>query len=298
MTSVLLVHTSGSIPALCFHQERRKESKIERGRTATGFSGVSDATELIIVASSALKITFFKRFVSEEQGKAALRFFLHTESTKMDDAVSSYSVVIETMAIQILSGKDKMVDLGFNAMEQQHDMTAPLMYKSLSSWRTFLGKKKKIKSATPPKRDEHLKTLCMIFADTELVHNKGRDELDITSWVETYKEKADDLGEVSPTDTATEGAHDDDAQNVEAGVLEATDILDMDNGDSSYDGSSRSSGTEDESVPSFNDTNGNGDGNVATDGVELPNYYCDDQSYDSSRYSDSTASTTSSGSRR
>eukprot|EP00562_Extubocellulus_spinifer_P030121 CAMPEP_0178712222 /NCGR_PEP_ID=MMETSP0699-20121125/18769_1 /TAXON_ID=265572 /ORGANISM="Extubocellulus spinifer, Strain CCMP396" /LENGTH=238 /DNA_ID=CAMNT_0020360963 /DNA_START=499 /DNA_END=1212 /DNA_ORIENTATION=+ len=101
----------------------------------------------------------------------------------------------------------------------------PLMHKSLSSWRTFLGKKKKIKS-------------------------------------------------------------------------EATDILDMDNGDSSYDRSSRSSGTEDESVPSFNDTNGNGDGNVATDGVELPNYYCDDQSYDSSRYSDSTASTTSSGSLR
>jgi len=215
----------------------------------------------------------------------------------MDDAVSSYSVVIETMAIQILSGKDKMVDLGFNAMEQQHDMTAPLMYKSLSSWRTFLGKKKKIKSATPPKRDQHLKMLCMVFADAELVHDKGRAELDITSWVESYKEKAEDMVDVSPQDNGQEGTCDE--QNVETvehkGPEEATDILDTDSDDSSYGGSSSSSGTEDESITSFNDTSGNDDGSGVVD-VELPNYNRDDESYNSSYYDDSFASSVSSGS--
>ena len=136
-------------------------------------SGISDATELLRVASTALKILFFKRFVAEGVGAvdlqsmlandnsesafekkmafgkkfkqfveeqcdcetdAVLQFvanfvvhsdllFTHTDSAKMDDATSSYEVLIETMPIQILAGKDKMVDLGFNCMEQVSSMT-------------------------------------------------------------------------------------------------------------------------------------------------------------------------------
>ena len=77
---------------------------------------------------------------------------------------------------------------------------------ALTSWRDFLGKKKQVKSTTPPKREDNLKTLCMVFNDADLVRDEGRNDLDISGWVETYKEKAKNPLEKKSTEIQTKRA--------------------------------------------------------------------------------------------
>lgn len=49
---------------------------------------------------------------------------MHAESTKEDDSICLSKILIDTMAIQALAGKKKMVDLAFNYIEQQYYMSA------------------------------------------------------------------------------------------------------------------------------------------------------------------------------